>query len=274
VLLHHQQTHPKFGYGNKYSGVPKKFKKTIYAADSTTTKLVANCMDWAKHRRKKAVAKCHMTLNLQSFLPHFASVKSAANNDAKEAKKLCNTLKDGEIVVFDKAYFDYAHLYEFESRRIFWVTRSKKNMKYNIVGQHSKPKKNIHKDIIIELGNKFTASAYSKPFRLVEATVLLDGEEKQLTFITNNMVWSSNSICDLYKCRWGVEVFFKQIKRTLQLADFLGQSENAVRWQIWIALLTYILIRLISYTSKWSGSFPGCLHYFEERCGTDSTFPV
>ena len=255
VLSHHQQTYPKFGYGRKYSGVPKKFKKAIYAADSTTIQLVANCMDWAKHRRKKAAAKCHMTLNLQSFLPHFAIVKSAASNDAKEAKKLCSTLKDGEILVFDKAYVDYEHLYELDSRGVFWVTRSKKNMKYKVVGQHSNPKKNIHRDILIELDNKLTASAYPHNLRLVEATVLIDGEKKRMTFITNNMTWSSNSICDLYKCRWGVEVFFKQIKQTLQLADFLGQSENAVRWQIWMALLTYILIRLIGYISKWTRSF-------------------
>ena len=73
--------------------------------------------------------------------------------------------------------------------------------------------------------------------------------------MTNNFYWASSSICDLYRSRWGIEVFFKQIKQTLQLADFLGYSENAVRWQVWTALLTYLLLRYISFTSKWSGSF-------------------
>lgn len=255
TLKHLQSIRPGFGYGKKYSGLPRRFKKTIYAVDSTTIQLVANCMDWAKHRRRKAAAKCHMSLNLQTFLPNFAIVKSAASDDAVEAKNLCSTLKDGEIAVFDKAYVDFEHLFELHKRGVFWVTRSKSNMKYKVMGQHSKPKNNIHKDKIIKLINKTSAESYPEYFRLVEATVLIDGKERRLTFITNNMSWSASSICNLYKCRWGVEVFFKQIKQTLQLADFLGQSENAVKWQIWMALLTYILIRFRSYLSKWTGSF-------------------
>ncbi len=76
-----------------------------------------------------------------------------------------------------------------------------------------------------------------------------------MTFITNNLAWSSQSVCDLYQCRWGIEVFFKQIKQTLQLADFLGHSENAVRWQIWMALLAYLLLRFIGFAGHWTRSF-------------------
>ena len=76
-----------------------------------------------------------------------------------------------------------------------------------------------------------------------------------MTFITNNTVWAPSSVCDLYKARWAIEVFFKQLKQTLQLADFLGHSKQAVRWQIWMALLTYVLLRFIAFQSKWKGSF-------------------
>ena len=76
-----------------------------------------------------------------------------------------------------------------------------------------------------------------------------------MTFITNNTTWSPSSICDLYKCRWGVEVFFKQIKQTLQLADFLGHSRNAILWQVWMALLAYVLIRFIGHLGQWEGAF-------------------
>jgi Transposase DDE domain/Domain of unknown function (DUF4372) len=255
TLKYLESTPGRFGMGKKYSGIPRRFKKTVYAIDSTTIQLVANCVDWAKHRRRKAAAKCHMNLNLQTFLPHFAIVKTAASSDATEAWKVCSTLKDGEIAVFDKAYVDYKHLFALNQRGIFWVTRKKSNMTYRVVGQHSAPKNNIHKDVVIELTNTNSKKSYPETMRLVEATVLIDGKEKLLTFITNNMAWAPSSVCDLYKCRWGVEVFFKQIKQTLQLADFLGQSENAVKWQIWTALLTYILLRFISYDSKWSGSF-------------------
>lgn len=255
TLSHLEKTSPGFGIGKKYSGVPRRFKRAIYAVDSSTIQLVANCLDWAKHRRRKAAAKCHMSLNLQNFLPHFAIVKSAAGSDASEAKSLCNPLKDGEIVVFDKAYVDFDHLFELNERGVTWVTRGKSNMRYVSMGQHSAPSGPILKDIKIRLRNAASREAYPDIFRLVKAVVKVDGKEKIMTFITNNFEWTAKSICDLYKCRWGVEVFFKQIKQTLQLADFLGQSENAVKWQIWIALLTYILLRCISFISKWTGSF-------------------
>ena len=76
-----------------------------------------------------------------------------------------------------------------------------------------------------------------------------------MTFLTNNLEWSAQSIADLYRCRWQIEVFFKQIKQTLQLADFLGTSANAVKWQIWIALLVYLLLRYLSFVSQWPHSF-------------------
>jgi len=76
-----------------------------------------------------------------------------------------------------------------------------------------------------------------------------------MTFITNNMTWAPSSICDLYKCRWGVEVFFKQIKQTLQLGDFLGHSRNAIMWQVWMAMLAYVLIRFIGHLGQWRGTF-------------------
>ena len=255
MLAHIQRIHPSFGCGHKYSGLPHRFKRTIYAIDSTTIQLVANCMDWAKHRRRKAAAKCHMQLNMQTFLPKCAIVKTANTHDTTEAKELCANLQDGEIALFDKAYVDFPHLNALDARGVFWVTRAKSNMSYRAVGQHRKPKGNIRRDVLIELTTERSFNAYSKQLRLVEADVEINGKMKTMGFITNNMKWSSQSVCDLYKCRWGVEVFFKQIKQTLQLADFLGYSENAVRWQVWMAMLTYLLLRYVGFLGKWAKSF-------------------
>ncbi|MDD5727851.1 MAG: transposase, partial [Victivallales bacterium] len=104
--------------------------------------------------------------------------------------------------------------------------------------------------------------------------------------ISNNLEWAPNSICDLYKARWAIEVFFKEIKQTLQFADFMGYNKNAARWQIWTALLTYILLRFIAWQSKWNHSFTrlftvlrdllwSCLDMFSvlERCGTAGDIP-
>jgi hypothetical protein len=255
VLSHIQNKHSDFGRGHKYSGLPRRFKRAVYAIDSTTIQLVANCIDWAKHRRRKAAAKCHMQLNLQTFLPQFAVVKEASTHDSTEAYRLCLNLKSGEIAVFDKAYVDFPHLADLDKRGVFWVTRAKDNMKYRIVKQHTKPKGDIVSDVLIELETPKSSKAYPQRLRLVTAYVEVNGVKKLMRFITNNMIWAASSICDLYKCRWGVEVFFKQIKQTLQLGDFLGHSKNAILWQVWMALLAYVLIRYIGYIGQWKGSF-------------------
>jgi IS4 transposase len=83
----------------------------------------------------------------------------------------------------------------------------------------------------------------------------VDGKEVEMMFLTNNLEWSAQSIADLYRCRWQIEVFFKQIKQTLQLADFLGTTANAVRWQVWTALLVYVLLRYVAFLSQWGHSF-------------------
>jgi len=255
VLSHIQSQHPDFGRGHKYSGLPKRFKRAIHAIDSTTIQLVANCMDWAKHRRRKAAAKCHMQLNLQTFLPQFAIVKEASTHDSTEAYQLCSNLKDGEIAVFDKAYVDFSHLADLDKRGVFWVTRAKDNMNYRIVKQHTPPKGDILRDVLIELKTPKSYQAYPQKLRLVTANVQVNGVMKTMTFITNNFLWAPSSICDLYKCRWGIEVFFKQIKQTLQLSDFLGHSQNAILWQVWMALLAYVLIRFIGHLGQWKGTF-------------------
>ena len=110
-------------------------------------------------------------------------------------------------------------------------------------------------DYRIKLSKNNTLEKYPEEFRLITARMIQDGKANIITFITNNFEWSTYSICDLYLARWGIEVFFKEIKQTLQLADFLGTSENAIKWQIWIALLTYLLLRLVAWMGEWKKSF-------------------
>lgn len=277
-----ESQHPKFRLeGRKYCAFPRRFKKVIGVADSTTIQLVANCMDWAKHRRRKAAAKIHLRLDLASFLPNFVLIKSAKSNDAKEARTVCAGIKDGEIVTFDKAYVDFKHLYELFMRGISWVTRTKDNMIYEVVGQHMEATGNIIRDVVVRLTGVNTSKWYPETIRLVEAWVEVDGKMKRMTFMTDNFEWAGSSVCDLYKARWAVEVFFKEIKQTLQLSDFMGYSENAVKWQLWTALLVYVLLRFIAWQSKWGHTFVrlftalrgvlwSCLDMFSvlECCGT------
>lgn len=253
MMDHLKTVNPKFGAGKKYSGFPRRFKRVINVVDSTTIQLVSNCIDWAKHRRRKAAAKCHMRLDLETFLPRFAIVRES-KGDASEAKELCAGMQAGEIVIFDKAYVDYDHLFHLDSRGIFWITRAKDNMAYKVL-KSNPVKGNVISDQEITLVTTSSQKKYTKSFRLIRAKVEINGKMECLSFITNNINWAASSICDLYKARWAIEVFFKQMKQTLQLADFLGHSKQAVRWQIWTALLTYVLLRFIAFQSKWKGTF-------------------
>jgi hypothetical protein len=255
MLEHLKSLHPRFGFGRRYKGLPRRFKRMIHLVDSTTIKLISSCMGWAKHRRRKAAAKCHMRLDAQTFLPRFALVKSAKSHDSQEAISLCAGIRAGEIVVFDKAYVDFDHLYQLEERGVFWVTRAKDNMAYRIKKRRKNTNKSILCDAEIVLTTDKSKKQYPKRFRLVRALVKVEEKEVEMEFITNNMEWAASSICELYQCRWGIEVFFKQLKQNLQLSDFLGYSENAVRWQIWLALLAYVILRFIAFISKWMGSF-------------------
>jgi len=255
TFAHLQTISPKFGLGKNYSGFPKRFKRTIHVLDSSTIQLVSNCMDWAKHRRRKAAAKLHLRLNLGSFLPGFVLVKQASTHDSTEARALCHGIKPGEITLFDKAYVDFKHLYELNQNTIFWVTRAKDNMAYSVTKTVPSNISSIVKDEIIQLTGHQSKQDYPEVLRLVTATVEVEGEPKTMTFLSNNLEWAASSICDLYKSRWAIEAFFKQLKQTLQLADFLGYSKQAVRWQIWTALLTYLLLRFLAFTSNWPWSF-------------------
>ncbi len=129
-------------------------------------------------------------------------------------------------------------------------------MSYKSMGQHTEPKGKVSKDIKIKLTGISTKNHYKKEFRLVEIEVEVNGKIKKMSFITNNFEWSPNSIADLYKSRWGIEVFFKEIKQTLQISDFLGYNENAVQWQVWTALTVYLLLRYIAHIKQWKFSFP------------------
>lgn len=256
VFEHLGHLSPRFVSGKAGKRFARRFKRTIHLVDSTTIQLIAACMDWAKHRRRKAAAKCHLRLDLQSFLPRFAIVDTARHNDAKRARELCAGIKAGEIVIFDKAYVDFAHLADLSMRLVFWVTRAKDNLSYKVVRCYQKGAAGkILRDDLIRLKTPASRKEYPELMRRVVALVEVDGREVEMVFLSNNLEWSAASIVELYRCRWQIEVFFKQIKQTLQLADFLGTSANAVRWQIWTALLTYLLLRYVSFLSAWSHSF-------------------
>ena len=254
MLTHLQYQFPQFGPAGSYSKLPRRFKKAIYSIDSSTITLVANCMDWAKHRRRKAAAKLHLRLNLQTFLPSFAVIEEGSHHDSSRIMALCAGLQAGEIAVFDKAYVHFKHLFSLTEIGVFWVTRAKDNMCYHVCKKR-KVSGNIVRDDEITLKTKSSKEHYPQRMRRVVARVEVNGKFVEMVFITNNMDWAASSVCDLYQSRWAIEVFFKQIKQTLQICDFLGHSKQAIRWQLWSALLLYLLLRFQAWSSDWPHSF-------------------
>ncbi len=253
TLEHLGRQSPSFLTGLSCKGYLRRFKVRIQALDSSVIKLVANSMDWAKHRRRKAAAKMHLRLDLRTFLPSFIIVGKGKQSDAARAREMCAGLKDGEIVLFDRAYIDYAHLYDLANRGVQWVSRAKKSMVYKVIESKTSCSEKILEDEVIEV----TVPKTEQPLRMrrVKAMVTIDGKDREMVFVTNNEVWSAWTVCELYRARWEIEVFFKQVKQTLKLSNFLGYCENAVKWQIYTALLLYVLLRYEAYRSQWKGSF-------------------
>ncbi|MBV6498145.1 MAG: IS4 family transposase ISVsp5 [Prosthecobacter sp.] len=280
TLAHLQHHDRSFGRqrpgGHAGRSLLHRFKVRIHAVDSTVIELVANCMNWAKHRRRKAAAKMHLRLGLNGFLPTFAIVDTAGEHDNKRAREVCAGLEEGEVVVFDKAYVDFGHLHDLDLRGVQWVTRAKDNFRCRAL--RNLPVKaggNVVKDQVVQLtGDKFK-HLKGWTLRRVEAWVEVDGALRLMVFITNNTAWSPGSVCDLYRARWDIEVFFKQVKQTLKLGDFaslrsplrgslrlavslrsaLGHSANAIRWQVWTALLLHVLLRYAAHIGQWGHSF-------------------
>ena len=245
-----------FVAGRPREGFLRRLKKPIFAMDSTTIALVANCMPWAKHRRKKAAVKCHLSLNLQNHLPQSVCVEKARPHDSRFARFLCNPLQDGSIVVADKAYVDFRHFRELTADGIVWVVRARRDTAFRTVRSlHTTGNPRILADEVVVLAREETAKKHPEGMRRIRAVVEIDGKDRKMEFLTNQMDWSAWTVAELYRCRWDVEVFFKEIKQTLQLSDFLGNSEHAIKWQIWCGLIVHLLLRFLHYLSQWKHSF-------------------
>jgi len=257
MLTHLQGICPGFTEYGKHAGFIFRLKRDIFAMDSTTLQLTLASIDWARHRRRKAAAKCHMRLNIGTFLPAFAVVEDAAHHDSVRAGALCAAMAAGDVLLADRAYVDLPFLADLDARGVFFVLRPKRNMLFDTV-KTLPCKGNVLRDELVRPAGVKTSKAYPGLLRMVTALVEVDGVEREMTFVTNNTVWSARTIAELYRARWAIELFFKELKQTLQLQDFVGTNEKAVKWQVWTGLLTHLLLRFLRHISRWGRSFSRC----------------
>jgi hypothetical protein len=258
MLGHLQRICPGFTQYGKHAGFIFRLNREIFAIDSTTLQLTLSSIDWARHRRRKAAAKCHLRLNIGTFLPTYAVVEDAAHHDSVRAGMLCSGLTAGDVLLGDRAYVDLAFLADLNARDVFFVLRPKANMLFRTV-KKLPCKGKILSDRLVRPAGVKTATAYPGILRRVKALIEVDGVEREMTFITNNTTWSPRTIAELYRARWTIEVFFKEIKQTLQLRDFVGTNEKAVKWQVWTGLLTHLILRFLRHASSWGLSFSRCV---------------
>ena len=242
---------PDFVRGRHHGRLSRFKLRGIYAMDSTTIQLAYWCIDWAKHRQRKAAVKVHMVANVANRLPHFCVFGKAKDHDSKMEDELFNSLKEGDIGIADRAYNCFKALYRQSRRGVFFVVREKSGMRYRVVKRVAKKDlgENILSDETIQLTGQRTSKEYPDAMRRVKARVKVDGKWRTMVFLTNNFEWSASTIAELYKARWEVELLFKELKQTLQLQDFYGENANAVEWQIWAALLTHLVLRWLKYKS-------------------------
>lgn len=252
---HLGEVSPDFIPPKRVRGFLSRFRdRGISAIDSTVIRLALSCIASYPYRSKKAAAKMHARLPIGSFIPSVVRIEAGKPHDSTMADEITKDMKGGDILLADRAYVDFLFLHNLTARDVFWVLRQKVNMLYEVV-ERKEASGSIISDEVVRLTATNTAEKYPQTFRRIQAIVEINGEKRAMTFLTNNTKWAASTICELYRARWEIEVFFKELKQTLQLADFIGTNENAVRWQIWTGLLTHLLLHYLKFLSGWDKAF-------------------
>jgi hypothetical protein len=215
---------------------------TVYALDATTIDLCLSLFDWAPFRSTKAAIKLHTLLDLRGNIPTFIHISDGKMGDVNVLDIL--PLEAGAFYIMDRGYLDFTRLYVMHQAGAFFVTRAKRGMAARRV--YSMPTDRttgIICDQRVTLTGHYTAKGYPEQLRRIRFKDPETG--KALVFLTNNTVLPALTIAALYKSRWQVELFFKWIKQHLRIKRFLGNSENAVKTQIWCAISTHVLIAIV-----------------------------
>lgn len=243
LLGHFQRTQ---AFGRK--GLPN-IRRKVFLLDASLVSVCLNIFEWAHFQRVKGAVKLHLLLDYDGCLPSFAHVTNGKTHEVNVARGL--SFPKGSIVVFDRGYADFEWLNNLDSTGVFFVTRLKENNAYHIISEYEvKPKRgsNVLQDCQIELTGAIASRHYRKTLRMVR---FLDSTGREMVFLSNNFQWSSHTIAEIYKQRWHIEVFFKQIKQQLHVKSFIGTSENAVHIQLWTALIAMLLLTVLKLRAEY-----------------------
>ena len=228
-----------------------RFKNKLLSLDSTTISLCLEMFPWAKFRRAKGGVKAHVLLDHDDYLPRYVLITEARRSDVKMADAF--PLNPGSIVAMDRGYNDYALFGNWTAQEIYFVTRLKDNAVYQVEQECAVPaNRNIRSDQLI----RFTGEKAQKDCPcLLRRVVVWDAvNQREIVLLTNLLEFGPTTIAAIYKDRWEIELFFKALKQNLKVKSFVGTSENALRIQIWTALIAILLLKWLHHLSKakWS----------------------
>ena len=223
-----------------------RFKNKLMSLDATVIDLCMSMYDWAKFRRAKGAIKLHMLLDHAGYLPSFAVITEGKTHEVTIAKKL--HFAPGTILVFDKGYNDYTFFGRLSSDGVFFVTRIKSNAVYEVIEERPMPQnRHVLSDKIIRLTGVDAQDKCQHLLRRVE--VWVPEEERILVFLTNNLKLGATTVAAIYKDRWQIEIFFKALKQNLKIKTFVGTTANAVKTQIWTALIAILVVKYLKLRS-------------------------
>lgn len=215
--------------------------ETVYALDATTIDLCLSLFPWAKSRRTKAAVKLHTLLDLRGAIPSFIHISDGKLHEVNVLDLLLP--EPGAFYVMDRGYLDFERLYRLDQAGSFFVTRAKSNFRFKRVYSHPVDRSTgLLCDQEIELVVFYSQQDYPARLRRIRYR---DGEGRRLVFLTNHMTLPPLTVCELYRSRWQVELFFKWIKQHLRINRFFGTSENSVKTQVWIAVAVYVLVAIV-----------------------------
>jgi hypothetical protein len=238
----------------------KRIKRKIYMLDSTVISLCLKVFDWAKYRKQKGAIKLHTMLDYDGCMPSYLCMTAGKQADVKHAQYML--LPKKSVVVADRGYQDFSMLSDWDKNDIYFVIRLKKSINYEMINElplRSSDKNKILKDELIMLIEDDTKDEYPKAIRRV--AVYDDENQKVIELITNNLTWTASTIAELYKQRWRVEIFFKELKQHLKIKSFIGTNENAMWIQIWTALISLLLLRYLKETAKYGWSLSNLIAF-------------
>ena len=217
--------------------------------DATSIDLCASLFDWAKYKRTKGAVKLHLMLDHEGYLPCFAVMTDGKVHEIQIARQL--TLQPGTILVVDRAYVDYLWMHRLTETGVFFVTRMRADIRYKVTRKRQTPRRGAvlrDEEILIR------SITHGVELRLRRIVIWNEEKQEKLVFLSNHMSFAASTIAAIYRDRWQIESFFKSMKQLLRVKTFVGTSANALKIQMWTALIAMLILKFLQWRARFGWS--------------------